>query len=338
MHSFLKQLITTWRRLELPSENAVCLIGVSGGADSLSLTLALEELVRKRKLNVRLICAHFDHGLRPDSRNDVEFVRDLAQKLELELTVGSTDAVNAPNTEEKARDARYSFFAKSADKVDADLVLLAHTLNDQAETFLLNLIRGSGLRGLRAMQEVRKFPQTPDSADVKDSCRLVRPLLKWANREMTEGYCSARDIDYVYDTMNEDDAYKRVRIRKVLLPLLEDFNPKIVDTLASTAFRLGDEYAALQSSLPTVRPETRDGHSLRTAVLGEMPGHLRRIVLRSWLESQIGSLSGITSRHIEAIDRLALSKKSGKLVELPRFRVVEKAGGRLRFADRKVEK
>src|SRR5580765_2910393 len=156
MHGFVRNLITEWRRLELPFIGGAVVIAVSGGADSVSLLLAVDDLVKRKKLGHRVVAAHFNHNLRgSESDADGEFVRQLTTRLGVELAIGHGDLSKTGNLEQNARDARYDFLRQTAANLNAFAVLTGHTINDQAETFLLNLIRGSGPDGLSAMKAVR---------------------------------------------------------------------------------------------------------------------------------------------------------------------------------------
>ena len=245
MQNFVRNLLTEWRKLKLPFDDETVIAAISGGADSVSLLLALHELRERKKLNLRFVVAHFNHHLRGDeSDEDERFVKSLAGRFGFELALGKGEIVHeAGNLEQNARESRYKFLAETAENLDAPFVLTAHTLNDQAETFLFNLLRGSGLDGLGGMKPQRslewkvKSKESAESpiANRQSSIQLVRPLLNWAKREDTENFCHLNEVEFRYDSMNEDLKFNRVRIRKVLLPLLKDFNPKIVETLAKTA-------------------------------------------------------------------------------------------------------
>ena len=217
MDNFTRQLLTEWRKLELPFADKTVIIAISGGADSVSLALALHDLKMRKKLDLRFVLAHFNHHLRGDeSKRDEEFVKNLAEKFGFELVIGNGEISKNENLEQSARNARYDFLNETAENLKAFAVLTAHTLNDQAETFLINLIRGSGLEGLGAIKIKRNLKKTSEIL-------LIRPLLSWAKRIDTENFCRLNEIEYRYDSMNEDLAFKRVRIRKVLLPLLAGF-------------------------------------------------------------------------------------------------------------------
>lgn len=324
MHKFVRGLITEWRKLDLPSTDETIVVAVSGGADSMSLLSAIRDLVERKKLNLRIVGAHFNHKLRgAESDADEEFVRDYSAAAGFEFTRGSGRLPARDNLEQAARDARYKFLTQVADKNGSRLVLAAHTQNDQAETFLLNLIRGSGPDGLSGMRTARPL---------RDQVRLVRPLLSWATRSDTESFCRDTGIEFRTDRMNDDERFTRVRIRKTVLPMLGDLNPRIVETLARTA-ELIDHGHTRDAGASDQIPEQlalRDMRSLSKAKLYS--------TLRSWLRERRGSLRSIERKHIEAIERLMGSGKSGKTVELPGLGRVVKHDGLLAFSNIKVEK
>ena len=147
MDNFTRQLLTEWRKLELPFADKTVIIAISGGADSVSLALALHDLKVRNKLDLRFILAHFNHHLRgEESKRDEEFVKNLAEKFGFELIIGKGEISKNENLEQSARKARYDFLTETAENLKVFAVLTAHTLNDQAETFLINLIRGSESR------------------------------------------------------------------------------------------------------------------------------------------------------------------------------------------------
>lgn len=331
MHKFTRNLLTEWRRLKLPFENQTFIIAVSGGADSVGLLLALHELREAKKLKLSFVAAHFNHNLRgAESESDAEFVEDLAKKLKIEFFGGIQNPKSKiqnrkDNLEQAARRARYEFLLSAAERYNAGGVLTAHTINDQAETFLLNLIRGSGTQGLGAMKTIRKL--TEDSEIL-----LIRPLLNWAKRDDTVNFARERKIEFRLDAMNENVRFARVRVRKNLLPLLSEFNPKIVETLARTAMLLQekDEQLAVDGWRLAENPEIKELKNLSKAALYK--------ALRQWLENNRGNLRRVELKHIESIERLIFSRKSGRKVEIPGGGIIIKKQGRLFFEKTKVEK
>ena len=324
MRDFERKLITEWRRLDLPVDNAVVIVAVSGGADSLSLLLAAEELGKLRKLEIRFVAAHYNHRLRgEESDADEAFVRELCVERGIELAAGHSRVKPTNNIEQAARIERYDFLKQTAANLRSAFLLTAHTVDDQAETFLINLIRGSGVKGLSGMRTVR------DLVDGQASIKLARPLLSWARRIDTEAYCRELGVAYRSDTMNEDEAFTRVRIRKILLPLLQDFNPKIVERLAETARLLAHEIG---------QNEEISGDPLKLTDLKELSeGELSRL-LRSWIAASRGDLRSIGVKHIDAVRSLINSRKSGKIVEIPGGSTVQKQSGMLVFVKNNIEK
>lgn len=335
MDPFCRDLITEWRRLSLPNEGETVVVAVSGGADSVSLLLALHELKQIGKLDLRIVAAHFNHRLRGDESNaDEQFVRELTSSRKIEFAAGHTPISKDGNLEQNARTERYRFLARTAQNLHAAGVITGHTMNDQAETFLMNLIRGSGIEGLSGMKSVRSFDSEVSSSDGPNvhPLSLVRPLLTWAKRSDTENYCQRLGIEFRYDSMNEDTAFRRVRIRKVLLPLLKDFNPNIVERLAATAQMLSDVVVATGPAEAEL-PERLTLEALAAKDRSELHS-----LLRQWLKQRRGDLRSVNLKHIEAVGRLIHSRKSGRMVEIPGGGSVVKVNGALEFRNIGVEK
>lgn len=330
MHKFVRELITEWRKLKLPFSGETIVVAVSGGADSVGLLLALDELKKAKKLDLRLVVAHFDHGLRgEESDADAAFVKKLTETLRYELVSEKGNLEKTGNLEQNARAARYDFLGRVAENAQAFAVLTAHTLNDQAETFLINLIRGSGSAGLSAMPKIRPLKSNNEAESaVKPHSLLVRPLLGWAMRSDTENFCREKNVDFRQDAMNEDTKFTRVRVRKELLPMLKTFNPRIVSTLAKTAEIISAEEQKAAEELS----ETLSLKTLRPLSKPKLYA-----TLRQWIKEYRGNLRGLDLKHIEAIEKLIFSSKSGKTVELPDGMTVVKQNGNLYIGVKSVE-
>ncbi len=364
MHNFSRKLLTKWRKLKLPFAGETFVVAVSGGADSVSLLLGLRELRNLKKLNLRFVVAHFNHDLRgEESETDEKFVKNLTVNFDFELALGKEKISSEGNLEQNARDERYKFLFETAENLHAHAILTAHTLNDQAETFLHNLMRGSGLQGLGGMKPVQipdsRF-QIPDSDEQskiqnpKSKIHLARPLLNWATREDTENFCRLNQVEFRYDSMNEDLKFNRVRIRKILIPMLEDFNPKIIETLANTASLMREENEFLDAAArkcfdekkqivenketndkgQTTKDETNN-ESLSLKDLKDLFPSMRKRILRDWLKTRRGDLRNLDAKHFQAIENLIFSRKSGKTIELPNGEILVKNGGNLTFMKNK---
>jgi tRNA(Ile)-lysidine synthase len=333
---FARALLRAWGSLKLPLSDAVAVGGVSGGADSVALLLALDELITANKLNIRIVVAHLDHRLRKESGDDARWVKELAIRLGHEASikrvpVKSLARRSGDNLEQAARVARYKWLAKVAQKRGANLVLTGHTTDDQAETVLLNLLRGSGTDGLRGMEPVRPL-------NAAGKTMLARPLLAWAHRRDTESYCRFRGIDFRRDEMNEDEAFARVRVRRQLLPMMQSFNPRITEALARTAELLRDDSRALDSAAQRLLELSMDNsakrHQLRTDLLADAPPALRRRTLRLWLEQRRGDLRRLELVHVRAVENLVTQNRGGRTIELPGGSTVSRKSGLLTFNPR----
>ncbi|HYX41503.1 MAG TPA: tRNA lysidine(34) synthetase TilS [Pyrinomonadaceae bacterium] len=363
-------MLSEWRRLELPTGDARIVVAVSGGADSTALLLACDELMKARRLTLALTVAHLDHGLRgATSAADAAWVAQLARELEHDVVVEQAHVDESAqamgdNLEQAARRVRYAFLARVAHETRARAVLVAHTLDDQAETLLLALMRGSGAAGLGGMRAVRALDER--NADVL----LARPLLRWARRAETVAYCRARGIEVRADTLNEDERFARVRVRRRLVPLMETFNPRAVAALARTAELLRadsealDEQAAqllsaahgrqaqltmidagtiTEAATTTAEAVTNETATtcappLRVDVLRASALAVRRRALRLWLKAGRGNLRRVTSTHVRAVERLLVGERGRRVAELPGGAAVERRRGLLIFHSKMVEK
>ena len=345
LSSFARRLLTAWRSLQLPVNNAGVIVAVSGGADSVALLAGVDELIKSKKLDVRFIVAHLNHKLRSQASDaDARWVSKFSRQLGYQFIGRSVDVKRlsertGDNLEQAARRARYAFLTKTATSHKAKLILTAHTLDDQAETVLLNLLRGSGTDGLAGMEPVRKM-------DSKSDLTVARPLLGWAKRSDTENYCRARGIDFRVDEMNADEAFARVRVRAQLLPLLKTFNPKAEEAISRAAEILREDNSALEAAAGRLieysggTPSTSNQKqaTIRADLLRIAQPALRRRALRQWLSLNRGDLRRLERAHISAIEKLLFSPKSGRLIELPGGGVVTRKAGCLHYDGEKRER
>jgi tRNA(Ile)-lysidine synthase len=331
LSQFSRMLLVEWRKLRLPVSGETIVVAVSGGADSTALLLAIHELKSQQKLHLDICVAHLDHRLRKSSAKDAKWVSELAAKLGFRAVIGRSKVSADDNLEQAARKARYDFLARTAKRVSANYVLTAHTMDDQAETVLLRLMRGSGGNGLGGMEAMR--PLAKNSA-----VKLVRPIL-WARRIETEDYCRLRRTEFLSDEMNDDQTFARVRVRKQLLPLMQSFNNKVVEALSRTAAQLREDGAVLfdnsgallrEAVVSTHQNET-DTPALDVRVLANAPPALRRRALREWLSEARGSARRLEMVHLLAVEKLLEGNAGGRVVELPQGGRVRRRKNRLEF-------
>jgi tRNA(Ile)-lysidine synthase len=344
---FLQALLAEWQHLELPAEHSRVVVAVSGGADSSSLLLALHELVAAGRLDLDLIVGHLDHGLRGKlSKEDATWVGELAKELGHRCVLGRASVRTqarrkADNLEQTARRARYKFLAKVAAAEGAQIIVTAHTMDDQAETVMLNLLRGSGAEGLAGIEPVRRLDERRDLL-------LARPLLRWARRADTEAYCSHHALSPRFDAMNLDEAYARVRVRRQLLPLMETFNGRVVEALSRTASLLRSDSIMLSAAANHLLQQATESAGAKEAaskqsknkvprlcveVLATAAPALRLRALRNWLALGRGDLRRLELVHLLAVEKLLMPGRGGRIVELPGGARVVRERKLLRFLE-----
>lgn len=333
---FARRLLAEWQQLDAPSAGARVVVAVSGGADSTALLLALDELLKAERLALKLTVAHLNHGLRgtaghADALWVAEHAQALGHKIKLGIAAVREQAVEASdNLEQAARRARYEFLAAAARECEARAVLTAHTMDDQAETVLLRLLRGSGADGLGGIEPVRALETGSDVL-------LIRPLLNWAGRKETEAYCRERNVEFRRDEMNDDERFTRVRIRKQLLPLLNTFNGRMTEALVRTAALMRDDSAALNCAaaelLVAASEESADGGPslLSISVIRAALPALRRRALRQWIAVRRGHLRRLEMVHLLAVEGLLVGERGGRVIELPGGATVSRKRGQLRL-------
>lgn len=299
-----------------PGEKVV--VAVSGGPDSVCLLHLLREL--KGTLSLDLHVAHLNHQLRgADSDADAEYVCHLAASLGLPATVSSRDVKayqvsKRLGLEEAAREVRYAFLAEVAEAVGARRVAVGHTGDDQVETIILHIVRGSGISGLVGM-----LPETPWPNEQRERIRLVRPLLQFS-RQDTVNYCAEHNLAPREDASNLSSSALRNRIRSELLPLLLSLNPGFRDNLLRLSRLAADDLSIIDGQVEgvwnDVAKEDADNVVLdRRAIVG-LPVPVQRAVLRKALEHRLGSLRDIEAVHIEEM-RDMLDKPVGTRISLP---------------------
>lgn len=310
------------RHALLPEAGRV-VVAVSGGADSLCLLGTLDALCGPGKLwpQVELVVAHLDHGLRgEDAAADAAWVNAFAAQLGVRCRLGK--AAVAPRAlegttsgaagawrgvEDAARRARYAFLRDVARAEEATRICVGHTADDQAETLILNWLRGSGLTGLTGM---RPFAHG-----------IARPLLGLRRGE-THAYCAARGWTPRLDPTNTDQRFVRNRIRHSLIPVLKQFNANLVPTLVRNAELLAEDESYLEATAADALEEmtgqvTDNEVTLDTTLLAALPAALRRRVLRQAAALLKGNAYNLDARHIALVSALIAVHANGSAVELP---------------------
>lgn len=291
----------------LPTGELV-LCAVSGGADSMCLLHLLHAMAPECGFSLR--AAHFNHNLRGgESLRDENFVRAWCRQRGIPLTCGGADvAGEAARTgrgiEETARAMRYAFLERTARETGAARIATAHTADDNAETMLLHLLRGSGLQGLTGIPPRRG--------------KVVRPLLN-VTRAQVEEYCAAHQVPYVEDSTNRDEAYTRNFLRRRVMPLLRQINPRTVENLSAAAGRLRADHDYLNAQAAEAAAlgrETDGGLVMEAGLLAQLPDPVAVRAVRLLLE-RAGGGKNCAAAHIQAVLDLCRGSDPSAVAMLP---------------------
>lgn len=307
----LATVAATLRRDGMLRERDSVLVAVSGGPDSMALLHALVALGRGRW---RIGVGHANHRLRGrDSERDARFVARAAAELGLELFVVEAPLGGGANVEERARERRYAELLAVAARRGFRRLATGHTRDDQAETVLHRLLRGSGGAGLRGIARVR-------------GDGVIRPLLD-VGREDVLRFLAERGIAFRVDRSNASARFTRNRIRTRVLPVLErELHPKARAALARTADLLRDDEAVLETLAERRRARLEEDCALACRRLAREPAALQRRIVRHWLRDRRGDLAGVMLEHVEAVRALAASTAGGGRQSLPGGTVTSERG------------
>ncbi len=308
----LDKILATITRFGMVRPSDRVLVGVSGGADSVTLSHVLTELRGRLEIDIEL--AHLHHGLRPEADDDEAFCRGLSEQLGLPFTservdVSSLAARSKRSLEEQGRVSRYRFLAKLAARRDCTRIAVAHTMNDQAETFLMRALRGSGARGLGSMRPV--------------TAERIRPLIE-LHRDEIVAFLRERELGYRDDPSNNDWRFTRNRLRHDIFPRLGELNPQLVETLARNAEILRDDDDFMDQAARLAFDELASGNLKRGATvtlavkaLGALEIAIKRRVVRRAVEVLRGHTRNLSQRHVEDVLSLLENGKSGREIHLP---------------------
>jgi len=314
------------------ARGSTVLVACSGGPDSLALISVLSELART--LHLTLVVAHLDHGMRgPAGAADARSVARRARALGLPAVVARADGAvwmraHGHSGENGLRRLRRAFLVRTAKRVGADAIALGHTADDQAETVLLRLARGTGLAGLAAMRPRRG--------------RIIRPLL-FASRIDVRAHLASRRLRPRIDATNDDPAFRRNYVRAEILPRLARLNPRIAEALAGLAARAAGLDAWLTTEAAGALEAANDAPSgvvegsgaagirlVARILLGYHP-IVREMVFAQAYRRAAGAGAGLTRRHLDALESMVVHGREGARVDLPESLHARRSRGRICF-------
>ena len=327
IHDIQDRVRRTIARFGMAVRETRVLAAVSGGPDSVALAHLLHELGARGELTFAGI-AHFNHQLRPDAAADEAFVRDLALRLSVPFHVDRGNVAEEARRDRRsieatARRARHAFLARARADSRADVVALGHTKDDQAETFLLRLLRGAGPQGLGGMHPRRGA--------------IVRPLIDCTRQDVL-AYLAAGGLPFVHDATNDDVSIPRNRVRAELLPFLKRFNPAIVERLADEAdivretWKWMDAQAAMGAP-DLCRPTSPGEWTIDAATLAGLPTALARHLVHKAMTEASGGRT-VTLAHVDAL--IGLSRLPNGSLDAP-GQHVQRLGGAIVLTSRPAE-
>ena len=299
------EVLKTIKEYNLIENGDKIVVGVSGGPDSICLVDILNEIKNDKKINFELAICHINHLIREEAKEDEKFVEEYAKEKNIpffskEIDVMSLAKEQKIGTEEAGRIARYAFFEEILQKINGTKIATAHTKNDNAETVLMNLLRGSGTAGLKGISPIRDN-------------KYIKPLIQ-ISREKIETYCEEQSLNPRYDKTNSENIYTRNKVRNILIPLIKkEFNPNIIDTIdrLSTLAKKENEY--LEKTAKEKYDELLIKEEKNEIILNLKKFNIQDEVIKSriiiyTIKRLMGTSQGIEKVHID--DIITLCKKN----------------------------
>lgn len=216
------KVLDTIKKYNLIEDKDKIVLGISGGPDSMTMLNILYDLNKEGKINCEIVVAHVNHGLRENAKLDEKYVKEFCEKINVEYFVLQTNIKDIAEKEkrgleETGRIVRYEYFDKILKETNSNKIAIAHNQNDNAETIIMNIIRGAGLSGLKGI-------------DAQNG-KYIRPLIE-SKREEIEDYCEKEKLNPRHDESNDENVYTRNKIRNIAIPYIKkELNPNIIDTL-----------------------------------------------------------------------------------------------------------
>ena len=327
-----EKFLDTIKNNNLINSGDKIVVGVSGGPDSLTLLTLLNKY--KSKFNYEIIVAHVNHLIRKDSTDDEQFVENYCKKNGIKfyykrVNVQEIAKQQKKGEEEVGRNERYKFFDEICEKENANKIAIAHNMNDNAETMLLNLIRGTGLNGLEGIQ-----PSQYNN-------RFIRPLIN-CNRNEIEDFCKENNLEPRIDSTNKENIYKRNIIRNKLIPFLKELNPNIIETLSRTSVIIAENNEFIQKEAQKNLNKITELKSNLVEIdlkdFNKMPIAMRKAIIQLSIDKLNGNIRNISKKNIDDIIKLAENNIGNKYIIYKNIKAEVKKGKlKIQINERQIE-
>ena len=301
------KVLNTIKRYEQIKSGDTIVVGVSGGPDSICLLNVLKNLQNELKINI--VVAHINHMIRKEADSETEFVQDFCEQRDIKCFVKKADVLQIAKekklgTEEVGRKIRYDFFEEVKNIVGGNKIATAHNANDNAETVLMNFLRGSGSTGLQGIEPIRDN-------------KLIRPIIECTRQEI-EQYCNEKGLNPKYDKTNQENIYTRNKIRNMLIPYIqENFNPNIIETINRMSNLIATDEMYFKSIVKQSYKETFISRTEKEIILDLKKFNVLEKVIKSRLiiytiNELLGTTNGIEKIHIEDVIKLCKNNIGNK--------------------------
>ncbi len=316
-----EEVLKTIETYNLIEKNDKIVIGVSGGPDSICLLHVLYGL--KEKLGIEIVVAHVNHMLRDVADLETEYVQKFCKKLGIECYVKKADILEISKTQKKGteevgRQVRYDFFDEVAKKTNSNKIATAHNSNDRAETVILNILRGSGLSGLKGIEPIRDN-------------KYIRPLIN-TDRQDIENYCNDNKLEPKYDKTNNENIYTRNKVRNTVIPYIKkEFNPNIIKTINRLSSLATEENEYLQAitkqEFENLLIEKTENIILDLHKLNSLNLVIKRRLILYTINEVLHTTNGIEKVNIDDIIKLCKNNIGNKyLMPIKEIKVYVKKG------------
>ena len=293
------KVLYTIKKYNMIQENDSIVIAVSGGPDSMTLLDILLNL--RSKLKFKISVAHVNHMIRSVADLETKYVQDFCAKNEIDCYIKKIDVIKKAelekiSTEEAGRNARYDFFEEVFSKIGATKIAIAHNKNDNVETVLMNIMRGSGVSGLKGIEPVR-------------ANKFIRPLIE-TDRQSIEQYCLDKKLDPKFDESNKENIYTRNKIRNLLIPYIQkEFNPNIIESIGRLSDLATQENNYIEKVVNETYNEIKEEENgtqitLNLKIFNKQDRFIKSKILLKSVQKLFGTTKGVEKIHIEDVIKL----------------------------------